>query len=156
MGLHCSPGSWIILWDCTALLAAALFAAWSQPVCSQTCYDVLPVLQWEVKAQSPFCSTWTSPCCDWKLKSWSQVSLSRVGLPLVQVKPFSNASAVNGYLANTIASAFLQADHELPEVTWVWLFLALSFLNLILKASSRGALPMALFLLLTPAFPSRL
>lgn len=94
-----------VLWDRTASLAAELFAAWSQHVYSQTCYKVLPVLLWEAEAQSPLCSTQTSPCCDGKLKSWSQVSLSRVELPLVQVKPFSNASVLNDLTQNTTANA---------------------------------------------------
>lgn len=62
-------------------------------------------LWWEAEAQSPLCSTQTSLCCDWKLKSWSQVSLSRVELPLVQVKPFSNASVLNDLTENTTANA---------------------------------------------------
>lgn len=117
-------------WDCSALLAAELFAAWSQHVRSQTCYEVLPVLLWEAEAQSPLCSTQTSPYCDCKLKSWSQVSLSRVELPLVQAKPFSNASVPKGLLENTTANACKNRkilNHQ-KSLGFEWLFLALSFL----------------------------
>lgn len=117
-------------WDCSALLAAERFAAWSQHMHSQTCYKVLPVPLWEAKAQSPLCWTQISLYCDWKFKSWSQVRLSRVELPLVQVKPFSNASVLNGLWENTTAKATKTRKilNYQMSLGFEWLFLAVSFL----------------------------
>lgn len=116
-------GTALLCWQLNCLLLGA-----------NTCLPRLPTRfcqfsYGKLTHKSPSCLTQTTLCCDWKLQSWSQVSLSRVELPLVQVQPFSNASDLNGLLENT--TAFLQEDHKLPEVTWGWVVVSCSqFLTL--------------------------
>lgn len=150
-----------VLWDCTALLAAALFAAWNQHVLSQTCYKVLPVLLWEAEAQSPLCSTQISLCCDCKFKSWSQVSLSRVELPLFQVKLFSNTSVLNAEKTTATACKnrkILNYQKSLGLSGCFLLSVILTWTLLCSQGKQPGVSPTALFrlLLLTSAFLSRL